>query len=86
MPSIHSFACPSCFSQQTHVVNSRALSNGERKRRYKCLDCGYAFTSVEVPFGEVYGGSASDTLREVILHEVSTAVLMAELGRRIDKR
>lgn len=86
MPSIHSFACPSCFGQQTHVVNSRALPNGERKRRYKCLDCDYTFTSVEVPFGEVRSNSASDALRKVILHEVSTEVLLAELGRRIDER
>ncbi|AEB07078.1 ATP-cone domain protein [Coriobacterium glomerans PW2] len=40
--------CPKCGSEETHVVDSRMHETTNAiKRRRKCLDCGYRFTTYE---------------------------------------
>lgn len=39
--------CPECYSEFTDVVDSR-MSDGERRRRRLCADCGNRFTTFEV--------------------------------------
>ena len=40
--------CLHCGSDNTTVIDSRPLKIGYRRRRYKCLDCGTRFTTMEV--------------------------------------
>ena len=43
------FACPVCF-KQTHVSDSRSTEEGFVRRRRRC-ECGFRFTTIEVPLG-----------------------------------
>lgn len=39
--------CPHCNSPSTQVVDSRNTTDGKRRRRYSCYDCGKRFTTYE---------------------------------------
>lgn len=40
--------CPSCFSENTRVLESRTTEKGKSvRRRRECLDCQYRFTTYE---------------------------------------
>lgn len=40
--------CWNCGKDNTTVIDSRPLKIGYRRRRYKCLECGTRFTTLEV--------------------------------------
>jgi transposase-like protein len=73
--------CPSCGGACA-VVDSRPSSDAHRRRR-KCLDCDYRFTTFERPAGaEVF----TDELREILTHLDIFSERLSELRGRISKR
>lgn len=40
--------CPSCKSEDTHVLASRPHDSGATRRRYECRACGRRFFTMEV--------------------------------------
>jgi transcriptional regulator NrdR family protein len=44
--------CPDCESDNCFAIDSRIRRDGIRRRRYKCLDCGYRYTTVEIYAGD----------------------------------
>lgn len=45
-----SLACPACQSQQTYVIDVRALAGGLiLRRRRECHTCDHRFSSYEMP-------------------------------------
>lgn len=45
--------CEKCGSQNLYCVDSRK-THGKVRRRKKCLDCGFKFSTIELPMCEVY--------------------------------
>ena len=45
--------CPNCKSENLYCVDSRK-SQGKVRRRKKCLECGFKFSTIELPMNEVY--------------------------------
>lgn len=45
--------CPKCQSENTSIRESKQLKE-VRRRRYQCLNCGWRFTTHEIPVSRVY--------------------------------
>ena len=58
--------CPKCKSAQVYVCDSRQCENGTRRRR-KCMDCGYRYSTVEISMEELQQYKAKeDFLAEML--------------------
>jgi len=83
------FACAKCDSQ-LKVINSRCRDGMVRVRRYRCKNCGWKRTSVEIMLdNEIAPGGAgmekaTVAVQSKILGGISSTRLMTELQKRID--
>lgn len=50
LPNVNVYYCPNCDSNKLAVVDSR--HEKYLRRRRKCLECGYAFSTIEVHVDE----------------------------------
>lgn len=65
------YGCPKC-SGMTRVTDSRVPAGRDKvRRRRRCVDCGYRFSTVELAVDE-FDISAPHTLVENLLFKVST--------------
>jgi transcriptional regulator NrdR family protein len=53
--------CPKCGSTLLSCIESRPSAETIRRRR-KCLDCGFRFTTFEISTEEYYGLKIKETL------------------------
>lgn len=46
---VDKIACKACGSYETDILESRICNNGTRRRRHRCLSCGYRWTYWDGP-------------------------------------
>ena len=53
--------CPKCNCDSLKITDSRPNTEATRRRR-KCLNCGYAFSTFEISMNDYYGLKIKETL------------------------
>lgn len=46
--------CPKCDSENTSILDSRIRNDGNTRRRRRCRNCQYRFSSIEIDIDEYY--------------------------------
>lgn len=46
--------CPKCDSENTSTLDSRIRNDGNTRRRRRCHNCQYRFSSIEIDIDEYY--------------------------------
>jgi len=92
---IDKIICAACNSSETSVIESRPCHNGTRRRRHRCLSCGYRWTAwdgARPPKGRLVGSrgtgprrgrpTTSDEVKRILLAplSVTNAQLAREMG------
>ena len=44
--------CPKCDSENTSILDSRIRNDGNTRRRRRCRNCQYRFSSIEIDIDE----------------------------------
>lgn len=61
----NSCKCPSCGSKQSHIIDSRANTGGDFKRRRRvCDSCGYRWSTVEITLEDFQSIPRPDEMTE----------------------
>lgn len=59
--------CPDCGSRDLYCVDSREMRGNKRRRRHRCLNCDYRFSTIEIIVDtETLKDPALDNIRETI--------------------
>lgn len=66
--------CPECGSSNLYCIDSREMRGNKRRRRHRCLDCDYRFTTVEILVD-------SELLRDKELDDIKETVRLAKLAK-----
>lgn len=75
--------CPNCRHSDTRVVDTRILDEGTAiRRRRECSECGYRFTTMEMPSLSVR--KRSGTVEPFSRGKIADGVRKASYGRPID--
>ena len=75
--------CPSCYSEDTRVVDSRLSDNGDSvRRRRECRDCRHRFTTFERVFLDQPRVLKSDGRREAWSNEKLRRGILRALEKR----
>ena len=63
--------CPKCLGD-AHTIDSRIRSDGSIRRRRKCAQCGYRFTTTEAIVGNLERGISKTSYEYCFLKEEYT--------------
>lgn len=66
--------CPECGSTNLYCIDSREMRGNKRRRRHKCLDCDYRFTTVEIIVD-------TETLKDKALDDIKETIRLANMAK-----
>lgn len=67
--------CTACSSRNVMIIDSRDREGNERRRRYKCNNCGNRFTSIERIVEK-------DVLKSMGSYSLAETVRLANLAKK----
>ena len=74
--------CPKCDSRSTYVIETRPDINGENRRRRKCENCKWRFTTYEVHKHNVLDEHEIAKNKEELVNSLAQAEKLLELIKK----